>query len=233
MAMPDLEKHFAARAAVGEIAPGMVIGIGTGTTVAQMIPILAARVREGLDVRAVATSLATEQAARAAGIAMIAFEDRASVDLTIDGVDEIDPSLRAIKGAGGALLREKIVAAASTRMVAIADSSKFSRAIGARPVPVEVLPFAREFVLGQLAELGARPVLRMTAGEWARSDQGNLLIDCTFPGLHGPELADPDLTAGQLSAIPGLLGHGLFLTEIDALYIAHGEDVARHERPPI
>lgn len=224
--MFDNEKAAAALAAADEIRAGMVIGLGTGSTVAALIDILAARVREGLTVIAVATSVATEVAARAAGIPIIGFEDRSSIDLTIDGVDEIDPSLRAIKGAGGALLREKIVATASLRMVAIADSSKFSAAIGSCRVPVEVLPFAREFVVRSIAALGAKPELRMAGGQFARSDQGNLLVDCRYPALH-----DPAMTARQLSDIPGVLGHGLFLAEIDALYIARGGRVERHERP--
>ncbi len=224
--MVDDEKKWAAKAAAAEIEPGMLIGLGTGSTVAQLIPILAARVQGGLKVLAVATSEATAAAARAAGIAIVAFEDKARIDLTIDGVDEIDPSLRAIKGAGGALLREKIVATASHRMIAIADGSKHSPAIGTRAVPVEVLPFARAFVLAALAALGAAPTLRLAAGQPVLSDQGNLLIDCRFVGLP-----DPGETAQQLSAIPGVLGHGLFLTEIDALYMARGAEVTRYERP--
>ncbi len=219
------EKHAAARAAADEIRPGMIIGLGTGTTVAELIPIVAARVRDGLDIVAVATSDATAAAARDAGITVVAFEDRATIDLTIDGVDEIDPSLRAIKGAGGALLREKIVATASRRMIAIADSSKHSAAIGSRLVPVEILPFARSFVLAAIAALGASPTLRLAAGQPVHSDQGNLLADCGFP-----DLSDPAKTAVALSAIPGLLGHGLFLTEIDALYIADGANVTKYER---
>jgi ribose 5-phosphate isomerase A len=205
----------------------MIVGLGTGTTVAELIPILAARVRDGLDILAVATSEATAAAARAAGIAIVAFDDRARIDLTIDGVDEIDGSLRAIKGAGGALLREKIVATASQRMIAIADGSKYSPTIGSRPVPVEILPFARAFVLAAITALGAVPKLRLAAGQPARSDQGNLLADCAFPALP-----DPVGTAQALSAIPGLLGHGLFLTEIDALYLARGTEITRYERNP-
>ncbi len=220
------EKRLAAIAAAQEIRSGMIVGLGTGSTVAELIPILATRVRGGLDVVAVATSEATAAAARAAGITIVTFEDKARIDLTIDGVDEIDGLLRAVKGAGGALLREKIVATASRRMIAIADGSKYSDAIGSRPVPAEILPFARAFVLGALEALGAVPSLRMAAGQIARSDQGNLLADCLFPALP-----DPTETARQLSAIPGLLGHGLFLTEIDALYIADGGNVTRYERP--
>ncbi len=219
--MHDAEKRVAAKAAATEIRPGMVVGLGTGSTVAQLIPILSARVRDGLRIEVVATSLATAAAAQAAGLALIAFEDCAQIDLTIDGVDQIDPALRAIKGAGGALLREKIVATASLRMVAIADSSKCAAALGDCAVPVEILPFAREFVLAALRALGAVPNLRD-----ARSDQGNLLVDCVFA-----DLTDPAHTAAALAAIPGLLGHGLFLSEIDALYIAHGDRAECRERP--
>lgn len=223
--MHDAEKLLAAQTAAEEIVPGMIVGLGTGSTVAQLIPILAARVRQGLRIQCVATSDATAAVARAAGLELIAFEDRHQIDLTIDGVDQIDPQLCAIKGAGGALLREKIVATASRRMVAIADSSKFARRLGASPVPVEILPFAREFVLAAIRTYDAVPILRCRRGVAMRSDQGNLLADCRFP-----DLTDPAKTAAQLSAIPGLLGHGLFLSEIDALYIASATRVVRHER---
>ncbi len=221
------EKRLAALAAAAEIEAGMIVGLGTGSTVAELIPIVAARVSAGLDIVCVATSAATAAAAQAAGITIVPFEDRSRIDLTIDGVDEIDGSLRAIKGGGGAHLREKIVATASRRMIAIADSSKFSPAIGNRAVPVEILPFAREFVLGAIVALGAKATLRAAGGRITRSDQDNLLADCVFPGL-----SDPVETAARLSAIPGLLGHGLFLTEIDALYLARKGEVERFERAP-
>ena len=223
--MRNEEKSLAALAATDEIEAGMIIGLGTGSTVSELLPTLGARVRGGLSMVAVATSEATSAAAQAAGIRIVPFEDRSQIDLTIDGVDEIDGSLRAIKGAGGALLREKIVATASHRMIAIADGSKYSPAIGSRPVPVEILPFACAFVLASIEAMGAAATLRLAAERPARSDQGNLLADCVFP-----ELSDPATTAQQLSAIPGLLGHGLFLTEIDALYMARGVHVTRYER---
>jgi len=179
-------------------------------------------VLHGLNIIAVATSEATAAAARAAGMEIAAFEELSRIDLTIDGVDEIDGELRAIKGAGGALLREKIVATASHRMVAIADGSKRSPALGSRQVPVEILPFARSFVLASLKALGAVPTLRLAGGQPARSDQGNLLADCAFA-----DFCDPAAIAMHMSAIPGLLGHGLFLTEIDALYIARVGEVTQ------
>lgn len=220
--MRNDEKRLAALAAAAEIKSGMIVGLGTGSTVAELIPIVAARVCEGLEIICVATSAATAAAAGAAGITVVPFEDRARIDLTIDGVDEIDSSLRAIKGGGGAHLREKIVATASLRMIAIADSSKLSAAIGGRAVPVEILPFARAFVVAAIVALGATVTLREVL-----SDQGNLLADCVFAGIP-----DPAETAVQLSIIPGLLAHGLFLTEIDALYLASTETVERFERPP-
>lgn len=223
--MYDAEKLLAARAAAAEIKPGMIVGLGTGTTVAALIPILAERLRQGLRVQVVATSIATTQAAHAHGIPTIAFEYCAQIDLTIDGVDEIAPDLCAIKGAGGALLREKIVATASRRMVAIADSSKWSAALGKRKVPVEILPFGREFVLDAIRAAGATVQLRTNGGTLARSDQGNLLADCRFA-----DPVDPCAIAAHLSAIPGLLGHGLFLDEIDALYLARDRQVTCVER---
>ncbi|MGY4397354.1 ribose 5-phosphate isomerase A [Sphingomonas sp. UYAg733] len=224
--MRDGDKEVAALAALAEVVAGMTVGLGTGSTAAFFIAHLGERVRAGLSIGgAVATSLATEQAARAAGIPVVAFEDIATVDLTVDGADEFDHRLFAIKGAGGAMLREKIVAAASRRMIVITDGLKQSAAIGRAPVPVEILPFAREFVLAELRALGAGPVLRMADGVHYRSDQGNLIVDCAFAPL-----ADPVATAAALSAIPGILGHGLFLTEVDTIYSADGGVVTRLDR---
>ena len=150
----------------------------------------------------------------------------AEVDLGIDGVDEIDDQLCAIKGAGGAMLREKIVASAARRMIAIADASKAVARLGARPVPVEALPVARASVERQLALLGCTPVLRCNdVGAPAATDQGNIIFDCRFAVLD-----DPAGTATRLSSIPGMLGHGLFLTEIDALYLGTADGVVRKER---
>lgn len=223
--MREDDKELAAIAALQEVEAGMTVGLGTGTTAACFVSHLAVRVRSGLSITAVATSLATERAARAAGIPVVAIYDATAIDLTVDGVDEIDDRLRAIKGAGGAMLREKIVAAASRRMIVIADGSKRSAAIGRKPVPVEVLPFAREFALASLRSLDAGPTLRMADRRPVVSDQGNLIVDCAFAALP-----DPAATAAALSAIPGILGHGLFLTEIDAAYIADGEVVTRYDR---
>ncbi len=227
----DLErqKHDAATAAVAEVAAGMLVGLGTGSTAAHAIAALGRRVAGGLAIRAVATSERTAVAARAAGIQVVDFADVATVDLAIDGVDEIDPELRAIKGGGGAMLREKIVAHAARRMIAVADMTKPVARLGAHPMPAEVLPFARASVARRIAQAGGEPVPRPDAsGALFRTDQGNVVLDCRF----GP-IADPGALAERLSRIPGLLGHGLFVTEIDALYVATGHGVERRERPGV
>lgn len=218
--MTDDDKRAAALAAVEEVKSGMLVGLGTGSTAAFAIGRLGELVRGGLDIRAVATSLRTESMARMAGIALVDFATVESVDLTIDGADEIDGRLFAIKGAGGAMLREKIVAAASRRMIVIADDSKRVERIGKAKLPVEILPFARAFTATRLAGLGAKVVQRD-----ARSDQGNIILDCFFA-----EMPDPCALATGLSAIPGVLGHGLFLDEVDCAYIGGGGRVIRLDR---
>jgi len=225
--MHDDDKRLAAEAAVAEIRDGMLVGIGTGSTVAFAIAAIARRLGEWRKAVFFATSRATGRAARDAGIPIGRFALAARLDLTIDGADEIDPALRAIKGAGGALLREKIVAEASDRMVVIADGSKRVETLGAAPLPVEVLPFARGFVAARIAALGAEPVLRMADdGPW-RSDQGNIILDSHFPGI-----ADPERLAAALQAIPGVMGHGLFVREIDAAYVADKGKVTKMARTP-
>ena len=219
--MIDDDKRLAAEAALDEVRDGMLVGVGTGSTVAFLIEALGKRVRAGLRIEAVATSVASARAATAAGIAVRDFADVARVDVTIDGADEIDQRLYAIKGAGGALLREKIVAAASDRMVVIADGSKRVACVGAAKLPVEVLPFARGFVSARLAAMGAE--VRLRAGD---TDNGNLILDARFGNM-----ADPRALAAAIDAVPGALGHGLFLDEVDAAYVADGGRVVRSERP--
>lgn len=219
--MTDDDKRLAAEAALDEVAGGMLVGLGTGSTVAFLIRALGKRVRAGLRIEAVATSVASARAAAAVGIAVRDFADVARVDVTIDGADEIDARLYAIKGAGGALLREKIVAAASDRMVVIADGSKRVEAVGAAKLPVEVLPFARGFVSARLAAMGAE--VRLREGE---TDNGNLILDARFGAI-----ADPRALAAAIDTVPGALGHGLFLDEVDAAYVADGGRVVRIERP--
>jgi len=211
-------KRAAARAAVVEIKNGMLVGLGTGTTVAFAIEALGQRVAAGLRITTVATSLATAHSAEAAGLRVLPFDDLDEVDVAIDGADEIDGKLRAIKGAGGAMLREKVVASAARRVIAIADARKQVAILGAQPLPIEVLPFAVGFVTRRIAELGADVALRMTGKRFYRTDQNNAVLDCRFGAIGQPEAL-----AATLSAIPGVLGHGLFLDEIDVAYVGRSE----------
>ena len=220
----DDDKRLAAEAAVAEVRPGMLVGLGTGSTAAHMIRALGRMVAEGLEIDTVATSVASAELARSLGIRVHDFAGVGRVDLTIDGADEIDERLLVVKGAGGAMLREKCVAAASARMVVIADGAKRVFAIGKARVPVEVLPFAAAFVTRLLAER-SDPALRMTGGEPYRTDQDMLVVDCLFG-----DLSDPHGTAAWLQAIPGVLGHGLFLSEVDAAYLAADGVVTKLER---
>ncbi len=210
-----------------EIAEGMIVGLGTGSTVAFLIEALGRRVAAGLRVEGIATSNATEAAGRAVGIPIIDLAPLARIDLCIDGVDEIDEDLRAIKGAGGAMLREKIVATAADRVIAIADETKQHTRIGNAAIPIEVLPMAQGVVAAAVARLHGEPRLRRGRDDMpVRSDQGNLIIDAMFGTLD-----DPARVANALSLIPGVLGHGLFLTEIDELYLGTARGVIKSTRP--
>ncbi|OYY91818.1 MAG: ribose 5-phosphate isomerase A [Sphingomonas sp. 28-66-16] len=215
-------KRMAALAAVAEVVDGMIVGLGTGTTAAFAIDALGERAKAGLRITTVATSLETARAAEAAGLTVMAFDTLDHVDIGIDGADELDHRLRSIKGGGGALLREKIVATAAGRMIAIVDDSKLVGRLGAHALPVEVLPFAAGFVTRRIEALGASVVRRMGGGEPYGTDQQNAVLDCDF-GL----IEDPEPLALALSVIPGLLGHGLFLDEFDIAYVAAAGGVQR------
>jgi ribose 5-phosphate isomerase A len=223
--MQDDDKRQAAIAAVDEVRDGMLIGLGTGSTARHAIAAIGARVAQGLRIRAVATSLASERQALGLGIPLLPFEEVSAVDLTIDGADEIDGALNAIKGAGGAMLREKIVAEASARMVVIADGTKAVPRIGGAPVPLEVIAFAQAFVEAAVRRLGGDPVLRLADDAPYRTDNGNPVLDCRFGTI-----ADPAWLAAELDRLPGVLGHGLFVREVDGLYVARAGSVNRIDR---
>ena len=218
-------KRAAACAAVAEIEDGMLVGLGTGTTASFAIAALGERVAAGLKVTTVATSLAAGRAAEAAGVPVLPFDTLAKLDLAIDGADELDPQLRAIKGKGGAMLREKIVAAAAERMIVIIDAGKQVTRLGRGALPVEVLPFAAGFVSHRIERLGATVSRRMAGDASYRTDQDNVILDCRFGSIE-----DPQALASALSAIPGMLGHGLFLDEIDAAYVGGSDGVIQLTR---
>lgn len=218
-------KRAAARAAVAEIEDGMLVGLGTGSTADFAIAALGERVAASLKVTTIPTSLAAGRAAEAAGLAVLPFDTLARLDLAIDGADELDPQLRAIKGRGGAMLREKIVAEAAERMIVIVDASKQVTGLGRGALPVEVLPFAAGFVSDRLERLGATVSRRMAGEACYRTDQDNIILDCRFGSID-----DPQELASALSAIPGMLGHGLFLDEIDAAYVGGSDGVTQLTR---
>jgi ribose 5-phosphate isomerase A len=198
----ESHKRAAAERAVELVRPGMIVGLGTGSTARYFIDGLGRKVGEGLNVQAVATSDESDRLAKAAGIP-IADRIAGELDLAVDGADEIDPAINCIKGRGGALLREKIVAHASRRFVLVADESKLVGRLGRGPVPVEVLPFLWQATSRSIESLGGRPELRLAAGEPYRTDNGNLVLDTSF-GIVDAGLG---LT---LHGIPGVIEHGLF-----------------------
>lgn len=216
-------KLEAAREGARRVVPGQVIGLGSGSTAELFLDALAERLRRGeLDrVRGVPTSDATERRARSLGIPLTTLDEDPSLDLTVDGADEVDPDLNLLKGRGGALLREKIVARASARRVIIVDENKRVPRLGAKhPVPVEVLPFGWKAVEARIRDLGGTPVLRKSGSDPIRTDQENYLLDCRF----GP-IADPVGLARRLEGIPGVLGHGLFLGMADEVIVATGSGI--------
>jgi len=203
------------------VKPGMVLGLGTGSTARFFLEGVARLVREGVDLKGVPTSFATADAAKELGIPLTSLEERPSVDLCVDGADEVDPKLDLIKGLGGALFREKIVAAASKRFIVIVDASKLVPRLGTKaPVPVEVHPFGWKTAAAALEGLGATVELRRRDTETVRTDNGNNLLDARF----GPIKA-PSKLAARIAAIPGVVGHGLFLGMADAVLVASDEGV--------
>ena len=197
----EAEKRLAAARAVDEIEDGMFVGLGTGSTTAYAIKSLSDRIRQGLRITAVATSRATEMFARRLAVPLVPFEQFSSVDLTIDGADEIDHQGYMVKGGGAALTREKITAAMSEKFVCIADESKLVGTLGAFPLPVEVIPMARSHVARQLVKLGGDPVYR----EGVMTDNGNIILD-----VFNLEILDPVALERDINAFVGVVTNGLF-----------------------
>lgn len=220
-------KREAARQALEHVRPGMKIGLGTGSTADHFLRLLGERVAGGLDIVGVPTSEATARSAQAAGIPLATLDDYPFLDLTVDGADEIDPALRLIKGGGGALLREKIVAMASDRMIVIADQSKLVTTLGRFALPIEVVPFGLA-ATRQMAELVASDVgcagditLRHDGeGRPFTTDSGHYILDCAFGSI--PE---PEALAEALSFVPGVVETGLFIGIADLAIVAGPDGV--------
>jgi ribose 5-phosphate isomerase A len=228
-------KRLAAAQALELVTPGMVLGLGTGSTAKAFIELLAERVkRERLDLRCVATSEETRHFAEQSGIEIADFSTIADVDLTVDGTDEVDSRLNLIKGGGGALLREKIVGMASHRLCIIADQSKLVRQLGAFPLPVEIIEFGLAATIAMI-ETGAEDadcsgeltLRRDRLGALFRTDSGHLIVDCAFRTIP-----DAEALADILDIIPGVVEHGLFIDIADEAILAgpNGITVLRADR---
>jgi ribose 5-phosphate isomerase A len=207
----------------------MTLGVGTGSTVDVFIDLLAEKVAaENLSIRTVSSSYGTTHRLRAAGLAVDCLGSVAAVRLTIDGADEVDPQLALIKGGGGAFLREKILAEAAKQVVIIVDQGKLVKKLGAKnPVPVEVLPVAFALATARITRLGGSPELRRAEGKAGPviTDNGNFIVDVTFP-----EISDPAGLDSQLKAIPGVLETGLFPDQADIIYVGNERGVSRLAR---
>lgn len=212
-------KKIAADKAVSYIKDGMVVGLGTGSTAYWAIRKIAEKIKEGLNIKTVASSVESENLAKELGIPVLAFSEIEIIDITIDGADEVDKNLNLIKGGGGALLREKIIAYNTRQFLVIADESKKVEVLGRFPLPVEIAPFAFELTLLQIKKLGCEGTIRKKEGKTFITDNGNYIVDCRF---H--KILDPSKLNLQLDAIPGVLETGLFINSMVHSVIIGYED---------
>jgi len=215
-------KLHAAQRALQLVKSGMAVGLGSGSTATLWIKLLGEQVRDhGLKIRAIASSEDSERLGRSYGIPFVTFEHFRTLDLTVDGADEIAPGLALIKGGGGKLLREKIVASASNRFVVVADESKEVQKLGRFPLPVEIISMATPLVSHSLRELGFTPSLRTdSGGKPYITDEGNFILDCS-----GPLIENPDAVATKIDSIVGVVEHGLFLHMAELAVIAGEKQV--------
>jgi ribose 5-phosphate isomerase A len=214
-------KQAAARASLQFIKQGQVVGLGTGSTAKYFIELLGEEVRQGLRIRAIASSIRSQEQAISVGIPITTFDQCQQIDVTVDGADEVDPQLRLIKGGGGALLREKIVASATKKFVIIVDATKRVPVLGKFPLPVEVIKFARPLIEKEIAALGAKVELRCSPnGQPYLTDENNYILDC-----HFGQIPNADALARKLSDMPGVVEHGLFIGMASMVLVADGEKV--------
>lgn len=209
-------KEVAAREAVKYVEDGMVVGLGSGSTAKIAIRLIGEMVQGGVNIVGIPTSKESEDLGRSAGIPIGELKARSVVDLTIDGADEVDPSLDLVKGLGGALVREKIVAAATNLEIIVVDESKMVDFLGQKvPLPVEIVKFSHEATMHRLEELGCRCMLRTKHGERFVSDNGNYIVDCKFAKIDDPENLET-----EINLIPGVVDSGLFLGLADKVIVA-------------
>jgi ribose 5-phosphate isomerase A len=222
----DQEKEAAARASLQFVKDGQVVGLGTGTTAAYFIKLLGEEVKRGLRVRGIPTSIRSLELAQSLGIPLTTLDECQEIAVTVDGADEVDPQLRLIKGGGGAMLREKIVASATKQLVIVADASKRVPVLGRFPLPVEVIKFAQALVAKRIAALGAEVSVRMDGeGKPYVTDERNHILDC-----HFGQIPDADSLARELSDMPGVVEHGLFIGMASVVLFARGSEIVELRR---
>ncbi|WP_163583028.1 ribose-5-phosphate isomerase RpiA [Gracilibacillus saliphilus] len=209
-------KQIAGEKAVEYVQDGMLVGLGTGSTVYWTIVALAELVKKGLDIKGVPTSKSTETLAEDLGIPLVNLSSVNHLDLTIDGADEVNPNFELIKGGGGALLREKMVASISQRLLIVIDESKYVRHLGAFPLPVEIVPFGWEMTRKQISRLGCNPTLRAKENTPFITDNGNYILDCYFENIQAPYKLNH-----TLNMIPGVVENGLFVHMADTIVMGN------------
>ncbi|WML42028.1 ribose-5-phosphate isomerase RpiA [Neobacillus sp. OS1-2] len=212
------DKKMVGEKVVEYVKDGMVVGLGTGSTVFYTISKLGKLVKEGLSIKGIPTSIQTEKLAKEVGIQLVEFHEIEQIDLAIDGADEVDDDFNLIKGGGGALLREKIIATAAKYFIVIADPSKRVNKLGAFPLPVEVVPFGYEMTMKHIEGLGCNPQLRQNNGTPFLTDNGNYIFDCAFPIISQPGELEKNL-----NLIPGVVENGLFVGRTDKVITLNTE----------
>jgi ribose 5-phosphate isomerase A len=220
-----IEKKIAAESAIDFIEEGMIVGLGTGSTVRFFINALAPRIKSGLKITCVSTSQKTSELANSLGIELTDLTEVPEIDLTIDGADEVDKNLNGIKGGGGALLFEKIVASYSKRNIWIVDSTKIVDTLGKFPLPVEVIKFGSDHLLDKFKQLDFRPKFRMDKGSRLISDSDNYIIDLNFG-----EITEPEVIEMELKSFPGVVETGLFIGVVDAVIVGNKDGAEILER---
>lgn len=211
------EKQLAGEKAAEFILDGMIVGLGTGSTADFATRKIGERIHNGLNIKAVATSTATAQLATALNIPIVDLNKVDKIDVTIDGADEVDVTYTGIKGGGGALFFEKMVASISQKNIWVVDASKYVEQIGKFPLPVEVSPFVYTHIYNQFQDKGMKPQMRKKQKKYYLTDSGNYIID-----LHLNTIKKPKEMASWLNAIPGVIAHGLFINTVDLLVIGNG-----------